>query len=125
VCTFEFSLRGLIIVRYSDISIVLSWFVPRSGVGSDQVTLHVDSGSNIPEQNGAAERLNRTLNDRARAMLLDADVDLDLWAEAMLTANYIRNRSPASGVDRTPWEMFHGEVPDVSGLASVAEPKGQ
>jgi hypothetical protein len=35
-----------------------------------------------PEQHGVAERLNWTFNDRVRAMLLDADVDLDLWAGA-------------------------------------------
>ena len=67
-----------------------------------------------PEQNGAAERLNRTLMERARAMLVDADLPDYLWAEAVATANVIRVRSPAAGKDKTPWELFYGRKPDVS-----------
>jgi hypothetical protein len=69
-----------------------------------------------PEQNGKAERLNRTLIEKVRAMLADADLSKQLWAEALLTANKIRNRSPVSGKDKTPWELFFGEKPDVSFL---------
>ena len=78
--------------------------------------VHERTAPYTPQQNGVAERLNRTLNDRVRSMLIDSGVPLDLWAEAMFTANYIRNRSPASGVTRTPWEMFYGVFPDVSHL---------
>ena len=69
-----------------------------------------------PEQNGAAERLNRTLMDRMRAMLEDSGLPKELWAEAALTACFIRNRSPVSGRDKTPWELFFGRKPDVSGM---------
>ena len=67
-----------------------------------------------PEQNGVAERLNRTLMDRVRAMLTDSGLPPELWAEAVLTANYIRNRSPAAGRSRTPWELFYSKQPDVA-----------
>jgi len=69
-----------------------------------------------PQQNGAAERLNRTLMERVRAMLEDSKLGDALWAEAVVTANYIRNRSPAAGTAKTPWELFHGRKPDVSKL---------
>jgi len=69
-----------------------------------------------PQQNGAAERLNRTLMERVRAMLEDSQLDSELWAEAVVTANYIRNRSPAAGEAKTPWELFHGSKPSVSEL---------
>ena len=69
-----------------------------------------------PEQNGAAERLNRTLMERTRAMLSDAGLPSDLWAEAVVTANYIRCRSPAANKAKTPWELFFGNKPDVSML---------
>ena len=69
-----------------------------------------------PQQNGAAERLNRTLMERVRAMLSDSALPNNLWAEAVVTANYIRNRSPVTGASKTPWELFHGSKPDVSKL---------
>ena len=40
-----------------------------------------------PEQNGAAERLNRTLMEKVRPMLTAADLPKHLWAEALATAN--------------------------------------
>ena len=78
--------------------------------------MHQTTAPYTPEQNGAAERLNRTLMERMRAMLEDSGLEKELWAEAALTACYIRNRSPVSGRDRTPWELFFGKRPDVSGM---------
>ena len=69
-----------------------------------------------PEQNGAAERLNRTLMDKVRPMLADSGLPKTLWAEAVATASYVRNRSPVSKRDKTPWELFFGQKPDVSHL---------
>lgn len=69
-----------------------------------------------PEQNGAAERLNRTLLDKVRPMLASAGLPKHLWAETLVTANYVRNRSPVSGRDKTPFELFFGKKPDVSHL---------
>jgi transposase InsO family protein len=50
-----------------------------------------------PESNGAAERLNRTLIERARAILLDASLPLALWGKAVVAACHVRNRSPIAG----------------------------
>ena len=69
-----------------------------------------------PQQNGKAERLNRTLWDKARPMLAAAGLSKTLWADAITTANYLRNRSPISGRDATPFELFYGTKPDVSHL---------
>ena len=69
-----------------------------------------------PQQNGKAERLNRTLMEKARPMLADANLPKNLWAEAVTTANYLRNRSPATGHNATPYELFHGIKPDLSNL---------
>lgn len=69
-----------------------------------------------PEQNGAAERLNRTLMERTRSMLSEADLPEDLWGEAVVTANYLRIRSPTAGGTATPFELFFGIKPDVSHL---------
>ena len=63
-----------------------------------------------PEQNGVAERLNRTLVETTRAMLLDAKLPHMFWAEAISTAAYLRNRSPTSAVEgTTPHQAWYGQ----------------
>ena len=59
-----------------------------------------------PQQNGVAERANRSLTEMARCMLLDAKLPKYLWAEAINTAAYIRNRCPTKLLlNKTPYEM--------------------
>ena len=70
-----------------------------------------------PEQNGAAERLNRTLVEKTRTMLLDAKLPQSYWAEAIATANYLRNRSPTSAIDGMPHGMDRNQTKSVSSLA--------
>ena len=68
-----------------------------------------------PEQNGVAERRNRTLMEMARCLLLQSNLPGSFWAEAVNTANYILNRCPTRKLDgRTPYEVWYGEPPDVS-----------
>jgi hypothetical protein len=69
-----------------------------------------------PESNGAAERLNQTLLVKVRSMLLDSGLPNRCWAEALNTANYLRNRSPVRGLDATPFERFFGSKPDLGHL---------
>ena len=87
-----------------------------SGYFKEKGILHQKSVRYVPEQNGSAERLNRTLLERVRAMLGDSGLPKGLWAEAVVTAGYIRNRSPVSTRDKTPWELFFGKKPDVAGM---------
>jgi transposase InsO family protein len=49
-----------------------------------------------PEQNGVSERLNRTLVEKARTMMIESGVSNELWGEAILCATYLTNRSPCS-----------------------------
>ena len=70
-----------------------------------------------PEQNGVAERLNRTLVESSRSMLLDAKLPHKFWAEAISTAVYLRNRCPTKAVKgMTPYEAWHGKKPKVEHL---------
>lgn len=68
-----------------------------------------------PQQNGVAERLNRTLLDRGRALLQDSGLPKTMWGEAVLIATYIMNRSPSSAINerKTPFEMWHGTKPQI------------
>ena len=51
-----------------------------------------------PEQNGVAERMNRTLVETVRAMLSDSKLPKKFGAEALSIASYVRNRSPTTAV---------------------------
>ena len=56
--------------------------------------------------NGIAERLNRTLMDKARCMLKAKNLDNKFWGEAVNTANYLRNISPTKRLEVTPEEKY-------------------
>jgi len=61
--------------------------------------------------------LNRTLLNTARCLLIDAGLPPRFWAEAVNTANYLRNRCPTTCLDgKSPYEAWHGKPPNVSHL---------
>eukprot|EP00798_Chlamydomonas_sp_ICE-L_P010061 gene10061-biopygen7245 len=72
-----------------------------------------------PATNGAAERLNRTIHDRSTALLLTSKFPNMYWAEMVKSANTLRNLSPSSSSDKTPYEMFYGTKPNVDHLRII------
>jgi hypothetical protein len=70
-----------------------------------------------PQQNGLAERKNRTLVEAARCMLLESGLPASFWGEAIMTANHVRNRCISKSIDGDiPYERWTGKSPDVSHL---------
>lgn len=69
-----------------------------------------------PEQNGVAERMNRTLVEKARCMLFDAKMPTKFWAEAVVTAAFITNRLPSQENKMSPEEIWSKKRPELSGL---------
>ena len=67
-----------------------------------------------PQQNGVAERRNKTLMDMVRSMLSYSNLPLGLWMEALKTAMHILNRVPSKSVARTPYELWTGRKPTVN-----------
>ncbi|CAK1597387.1 unnamed protein product [Parnassius mnemosyne] len=67
-----------------------------------------------PEMNGVAERMNRTLTEKARALLLDSQLPKELWGEALRYTVYVTNRSPTASLNVTPFEMWEERRPNVS-----------
>jgi hypothetical protein len=68
-----------------------------------------------PQQNGLAERMNRTLVERARAMMEHMEVPKCWWAEAVNTAVFLTNRLPCAAVpESTPFEVCFQSRPDLS-----------
>lgn len=63
-----------------------------------------------PQQNSICERMNRTLADKVRAMLLETKLPKKLWGEAIRSAAYVINRSPTKALyGDTPANIWYGE----------------
>ncbi|GJV44475.1 putative ribonuclease H-like domain-containing protein [Tanacetum coccineum] len=75
------------------------------------------SNARTPQQNGVAERRNRTLIEAARTMLADAKLPVTFWAEAVNTACYVQNRVLVNkSQHKTPYELFNGRSPAIGFL---------
>lgn len=86
-------------------------FLSKNGI------IHQKTNPYTPAQNGMAERFNRTMVEKARCLLFDANLEKKFWAEAVNTAVYLRNRSVAAGLDnKTPFEVWNKRRPNVNHL---------
>ncbi|GJV19672.1 putative ribonuclease H-like domain-containing protein [Tanacetum coccineum] len=75
------------------------------------------SVARTPQQNGVAERKNRTLIEAARTMLADSKLPTMFWTEAVSTACYVLNRVLVTRPhNKTPYELLSGKVPNISHL---------
>ncbi|GJS48216.1 putative ribonuclease H-like domain-containing protein [Tanacetum coccineum] len=73
------------------------------------------SVARTPQQNGVAERKNRTLIEAARTMLADLKLPTTFLAEAVNTACYVQNRMLViKPHNKTPYELFLGRKPALS-----------
>jgi hypothetical protein len=78
---------------------------------------HEITTPDTPQHNGVAERMNRTLLDKVRAMLIDADLPESYWYDALEYAALLHNVAPTRALgDITPEEAWSGNKPDVSRL---------
>ena len=76
---------------------------------------HGTSVARTPQSNGKIERLNRTLTEKARTLLHTSGLEPSFWGAAILTANYLRNRSPCKNIQfRTPFEEMFGVKPKLN-----------
>lgn len=72
------------------------------------------SVKHTPEQNGRSERKNRTLLDIARCLLIQSGLPDRFWAEAIATANHVKNRTPSKTLNgKTPYELWFDREPNV------------
>ena len=58
-----------------------------------------------PNQNGIAEKRNKTLLDMVLSMLSSSKLPKFLWIEALKTTMYILNRFPTKVVSKTSFEL--------------------
>lgn len=83
-------------------------FLKESGIKRQLTT------SYTPQQNGVAERMNRTLVEMSRCLMIESGLPMTLWTELINTSAYIRNRCPTKlNGSKTPEELWTGRMPTV------------
>ena len=80
---------------------------------------HEMTSPHTPQQNGAAERLNRTLLEKVRCILNESGLPKSFWSECLQVATYLRNRSPAAGINTTPYQALFGIKPDLTHVKTI------
>lgn len=86
-------------------------FLRQNGIRHETTVPHT------PQQNGVAERANRSIMEKTRCMLREAGLGNKYWAEAVNTAVYLKNRSPTIAVKgSTPEEKWSHKKVSISHL---------
>ena len=80
-------------------------FLQQNGI----VTRNTMHGS--PDQNGVAERRNKTLLDMLRSMSCSSKLPKSLWIESPNTTMYILNKVRTKALSKIPFELFKGWKP--------------
>jgi hypothetical protein len=76
-----------------------------------------------PQQNGVAERKNRTLIEVARSMLADSMLPVKFWNEAVTAACYTLNRVlTVKKYDKTCYELLNNRKPNLKFLELFGSP---
>ncbi len=87
-------------------------------------THHKRTNPGTPQENGVAERFNRTLVEMGRTILIAAGAPTQAWGEALTTACYLRNRAPTSAlqgvVPQGAWAGFKPTVKHLKPFGCVA-----
>lgn len=88
-----------------------SEYLKREGI------VHQSTVPYCPQQNGVSERLNRTLMDKVRCMLAESKLCNRYWGEAVMTAIYLKNRSPTVALEgRMPEQVWSSSPVDLTHL---------
>ncbi|GJT43155.1 retrotransposon protein, putative, ty1-copia subclass [Tanacetum coccineum] len=69
-----------------------------------------------PQHNGVSERRNHTLLDMVRSMMNLTTLSLSFWDYALDFVVRILNMVPTMKVDKTPYELWYGKIPNLSYL---------
>jgi hypothetical protein len=94
--------------------------------GTNTITLFLENAGVIHQtttgysssSNGVAKCLNRTLFNMVRSMILTSKLPATFWAEAIDTANKIRNRLPSRSLQNNiaPYEAWFSSSPNITHL---------
>jgi hypothetical protein len=74
--------------------------------------VHEQTAAQSFASNGVAERMNRTLFDITRSLIIDCTVPTPFWGEAIHTACQIHNRLPSGSINNIlPHQLWFGNAP--------------
>ena len=83
----------------------ISYFCKKEGISRHFTVRYT------PQQNGVAERMNRTLLEKVRCMLSNAGLGKQIWAEVVMYASNLINRLPSAALNgKTPLEVWSGKL---------------
>ncbi|MBW0536326.1 hypothetical protein O181_076041 [Austropuccinia psidii MF-1] len=77
---------------------------------------HKTSPPYTPQHNAFAERGNLFILEKARCILLQSQLPIKFWAEAVSTATILCNLIPKHNNHRTPYEIWHNSKPPIHRL---------
>jgi hypothetical protein len=79
------------------------------------------SAARTKQQNGIAERKNRTHFEKALSAIHDSGLALTYWGDAFLAAVYVTNRLYTVSTEgyKSPYELIHEHKPDVRHLRRI------
>jgi len=69
-----------------------------------------------PQWNGVSERRNRTLLDMVRSMMSEVTLPKSFWGHALETVTRTINMVSSKSVEKTPYELWFGKLPNMSYL---------
>ena len=75
-----------------------------------------DSIPKAPQQNGVAERRNRTLKNMVRSMLINFSLHVSLWIYTLRTVKYLLNKVSSKLVPKTSFELWTRRKPSLGYL---------
>lgn len=82
---------------------------------SEKGISHLVTTRNTPQNNGTAERMNRTIMEKARTIRIDSDLPKELWAKLVSTAVFLYNRNQKT----KPFFRLWGEEPKLAHIKPV------
>lgn len=92
---------------------------------SEEGFVHQMTAPYTPQQNGKAERFNRSFMEKVTTVMKAAKCDKALWAEAAATVVYAMNRTARAGQLLTPHELWCGQRPSVAHMRTFGCVQGQ
>ena len=74
------------------------------------------TGPDSSSMNGLAEKPHRTLKERIRCMLWNAGLGVEFWADAIVHATWLYNRSFHTAINQTPYQAYTHRIPTLDNL---------
>jgi transposase InsO family protein len=68
-----------------------------------------------PKYNGVAERFNQTMGNMVQCLLINMNLQRDMWGEAIHMVVMLYNHTPSVGNGgKTPYKLYYGEKPNLA-----------